>query len=163
MVKSAKKSKQRPSKRPAPSKSRKSASRSAKSRGPTPKPVVIDVHAHVLVPEVMKATYDRSQYSRAMAASGGMPEPIFKRMTELPLRLNEMNATGVDNQHIETRRFQIEEICRDLGVFPQMVCHTDKTATFASSESFFQAHVIHDPDRGGGHSTATRPTVDPDL
>ena len=43
-----------------------------------------------------------------------------------------------------TRRFQIEEICRDLGVFPQMVCHTDKTATFASSEAFFLAHVVHD-------------------
>lgn len=53
-------------------------------------------------------------------------------------------ASGVDNQHLETRRYQVEEICRDLGVFPQMVCHTDKTATFASSESFFQAHVIHD-------------------
>jgi HK97 family phage portal protein len=51
--------------------------------------------------------------------------------------------TGVDMQHLETRRFQIEEICRDLGVFPQMVGHTDKTATFASAESFFIAHVVH--------------------
>jgi len=50
---------------------------------------------------------------------------------------------GVDAQHMETRRFQIEEICRDLGVFPQMVGHSDKTATFASAEAFFLAHVIH--------------------
>jgi len=103
MVKSAKKQKQRPSKRPAPSSSRKPARKAAKSatsRGTAPKPVVIDVHAHVLVPEVMKLTYDHSQYARAMAAAGGMPEPILKRMTELPLRLKEMDATGVDIQII---------------------------------------------------------------
>lgn len=51
--------------------------------------------------------------------------------------------TGVDAQHLETRKFQIEEICRDLGVFPQMVGYADKTATFASAEAFFQAHVTH--------------------
>lgn len=51
--------------------------------------------------------------------------------------------TGVDAQHLDTRRFQIEEICRDLGVFPQMVGYADKTATFASAEAFFQAHVTH--------------------
>jgi HK97 family phage portal protein len=49
--------------------------------------------------------------------------------------------TGVDAQHLETRRFQIEEICRAIGVFPQMVGHSDKTATYASAEAFFQAHV----------------------
>lgn len=54
-----------------------------------------------------------------------------------------MIMNGVDSQHLDTRRFQIEEICRDLGVFPQMVGYADKTATFASAESFFLAHVIH--------------------
>jgi phage portal protein BeeE len=42
-----------------------------------------------------------------------------------------------------TRRFQIEEICRFFNVFPQMIGHTDKTATFASAEAFFLAHVVH--------------------
>lgn len=51
--------------------------------------------------------------------------------------------TGVDAQHIETRRLQIEEICRAYGVFPIMVGHSDKTSTFASSEAFFAAHVKH--------------------
>ena len=50
---------------------------------------------------------------------------------------------GVDAEHLDTRRFQIEEICRDLKVFPQMVGYADKTATFASAEAFFLAHVIH--------------------
>ncbi len=51
--------------------------------------------------------------------------------------------TGVDAQHLETRRFQVEEICRAFGVFPIMVGHSDKTATFASSEAFFAAHLVH--------------------
>jgi HK97 family phage portal protein len=51
--------------------------------------------------------------------------------------------TGVDAQHVETRRLQIEEICRAYGVFPIMVGHSDKSATFASSEAFFSAHVKH--------------------
>lgn len=51
--------------------------------------------------------------------------------------------SGVDAQHVETRRLQIEEMCRGYGVFPIMVGHSDKTATFASSEAFFAAHVRH--------------------
>lgn len=51
--------------------------------------------------------------------------------------------SGVDAQHVETRRLQIEEICRGYGVFPIMVGHADKTSTFASSEAFFAAHVKH--------------------
>ena len=51
--------------------------------------------------------------------------------------------SGVDAQHVETRRLQVEEICRAYGVFPIMVGHADKTATFASSEAFFAAHVKH--------------------
>lgn len=51
--------------------------------------------------------------------------------------------TGVDAQHVETRRLQIEEICRGYGVFPIMVGHSDKSATFASSEAFFGAHAKH--------------------
>lgn len=54
-----------------------------------------------------------------------------------------MGMTGVDSQHLDTRRFQIEEICRHFRVFPQMVGYADKTATFASAEAFFLAHVIH--------------------
>ncbi|WP_294636618.1 phage portal protein [uncultured Aquabacterium sp.] len=51
--------------------------------------------------------------------------------------------SGVDAQHVETRRLQIEEICRGYGVFPIMVGHSDKSSTFASSEAFFAAHLIH--------------------
>lgn len=53
------------------------------------------------------------------------------------------SISGVDAQHVETRRLQIEEICRIYGVFPIMVGHSDKAATFASSESFFSGHLKH--------------------
>lgn len=54
-----------------------------------------------------------------------------------------MAMTGVDAQHLETRRFQVEEICRTLKVFPQMVMQTDKASTYASAAAFFAAHTRH--------------------
>jgi HK97 family phage portal protein len=54
-----------------------------------------------------------------------------------------LQTTGVDSQHLETRKFQIEEVCRALGVIPLMVGHSDKTATYASAEQMFIAHVVH--------------------
>jgi len=53
------------------------------------------------------------------------------------------SMTGVDSQHLETRRFQIEEICRFFGVMPIMVGYSDKATTYASSEQMFLAHVVH--------------------
>lgn len=51
--------------------------------------------------------------------------------------------TGVDGQHFEQRRLQVEEVARAFGVFPIMIGHSDKTATFASAEAFFSAHLRH--------------------
>jgi HK97 family phage portal protein len=53
------------------------------------------------------------------------------------------SMTAVDQQLIETRKHQIEEICRAFGVMPIMVGHADKTATYASAEQMFLAHVVH--------------------
>jgi len=46
-------------------------------------------------------------------------------------------------QTIETRKLQIDEICRVFGVFPQMVGAGGGRTTYASAESFFTAHVMH--------------------
>ena len=51
--------------------------------------------------------------------------------------------TGVDAQHLETRKFQIEEVCRSARVLPMMVGLTDKTASYASTEQMLIAHVTH--------------------
>ena len=54
-----------------------------------------------------------------------------------------MAMSGVDAQHLETRRFQIEEICRIFRVMPIMVCSNDKASTYAGAEQNFLAHVVH--------------------
>lgn len=51
--------------------------------------------------------------------------------------------TGVDGQHLETRRFQVQEICRAMRVIPLMVGLDDKSTTYASAEQMFLAHVVH--------------------
>lgn len=49
----------------------------------------------------------------------------------------------VDAQHIESRRFQVEDNCRAWRVMPIMIGFADKTATYASAEQMFLAHVVH--------------------
>lgn len=51
--------------------------------------------------------------------------------------------TGVDAQHLETRRHQIEEVCRFMRVLPIMVGYSDKAATYATAEQMFLAHIVH--------------------
>jgi HK97 family phage portal protein len=51
--------------------------------------------------------------------------------------------TNVDAQALETRKYQIEEVCRFFGVMPIMAGYSDKTATYASAEQMFLAHLVH--------------------
>jgi len=50
--------------------------------------------------------------------------------------------SGVDAQHIETRKHQVLEICRHFRVSPMLVGASD-TPTYASAEQMFIAHVVH--------------------
>jgi HK97 family phage portal protein len=53
-----------------------------------------------------------------------------------------LSQTGVDSEHLDTRKHQIEEIARLLGIFPIMLGHAgDQSPTFASAEAFLAAHV----------------------
>lgn len=86
--------------------------------------------------------------------------------------------SAVDQQLLDTRKFQIEEICRGFGVMPIMIGHADKTATYASAEQMFLAHVVHtlspwykrleesadvnllsEQDRAGGYYTKFNPNA----
>lgn len=58
-------------------------------------------------------------------------------------KFTSMRMSGVDAEVSVTRKIQIEEICRHFGVMPIMVGHADKTATYASAEQMFLAHVVH--------------------
>lgn len=59
------------------------------------------------------------------------------------LKFEPWQMTGVDAQQLETRKFQTEEVCRLMRVFPQMIGASSATPTYASAESFFGAHVNH--------------------
>lgn len=57
------------------------------------------------------------------------------------MKFEPMAMTGAEAQHIETRHFQIEEICRFFRVHPQMIGHSTKASTNASAEQNMIAHV----------------------
>ncbi len=64
------------------------------------------------------------------------------RVLDSGLEYKPMAMSGVDTEHLATREHQIQEICRAMNVFPMVVGYADKTATFASAEAFFTAHVM---------------------
>lgn len=51
--------------------------------------------------------------------------------------------SGVDAQHLETRNFQVEQICSAMNVHPFMIGHAGNTTTFASAEQASINHVVH--------------------
>jgi len=51
--------------------------------------------------------------------------------------------TGVDQQLLETRKHQVEEMCRPFRVMPLMVGHPADMAARAATESIIQMHVTH--------------------
>ncbi|MFW7268826.1 phage portal protein [Gluconacetobacter sp. Hr-1-5] len=99
------------------------------------------------------------QASGVFSVEGALDEPQYRRLRTAieqqhtggaqfsPIimdrggKFTRVMMSGVDSEHIATRKLQIEEVCRAMRVFPQMVGHSDKTATFASAEQFFLAHV----------------------
>jgi len=76
--------------------------------------------------------------SLAGAANAGTVMLMDRNAKFTPLAIN-----GVDAQHLETRRYQVEEVCRFFRVMPIMVGYSDKAATYASAEQMFLAHVVH--------------------
>lgn len=95
----------------------------------------------------VEGTLDAKQYSAlkdwivkefAGAENSGAPMILDRGAKWL-----QQSISGVDSQHLETRKFQIEEVCRFFNVMPIMVGYNDKTATYASAEQMFLAHVVH--------------------
>lgn len=58
-------------------------------------------------------------------------------------KFTQTSMTGIDAQLLETRRYQVEEICRFFRVNPIMVGAESKNTTYASAEQMFLAHVVH--------------------
>jgi aminocarboxymuconate-semialdehyde decarboxylase len=76
----------------------------AMGKGPRAKPPVIDFHAHFMNQEVFDATYSLSVLGRMRASAEkagavrAFPNAQIERMTDLALRLKDMDAMGVDIQ-----------------------------------------------------------------
>jgi HK97 family phage portal protein len=91
-----------------------------------------------LSPETAQALAERFASAYAGGDNTGKTVVLDSGGHYTPISLN-----GVDAQHLETRRFQINEICRVFGVFPQMIMAGEGTSTYASVEAFFGAHLLH--------------------
>jgi HK97 family phage portal protein len=55
----------------------------------------------------------------------------------------QVSISNNDAQFLETRNFQVEEICRIFRVPSVLVQHPDKTMTYASAEQFMIAFQVH--------------------
>lgn len=81
----------------------------------------------------------RDAFQRSYAGSKNAFKMI---LLDAGFKFTPTSMSGVDAQLIETRKFQVEEICRFLRVYPQKVMHTDKATTYASAEQFSIDYVI---------------------
>jgi len=72
------------------------------------------------------------------AGNAGLPLVLDRSAKWTP---NQM--TGVDAQHLETRRQQVEEICRAFRVLPAMAMQQDKAMAYASAEQMGIWHLVH--------------------
>jgi HK97 family phage portal protein len=85
--------------------------------------------------ELIKTNWDATQ--------GGSMNAFKTAILFGGLKWEPMGFDNNDSQMIESRRNQVEEICRYFGVLPIMVGFADKTATYASAEAQFTAHVMY--------------------
>ncbi|MCS0497873.1 phage portal protein [Ancylobacter sp. MQZ15Z-1] len=91
-----------------------------------------------LVPDQYKRLKAWIDLHHVGARNSGKPLILDRKADWKPIDLS-----GVDAQHVETRKLQIEEVCRAYGVMPIMVGYSDKAATYASAEQMFLAHAVH--------------------
>ncbi len=93
------------------------------------------------------ATLDSTQYENLKAwvskEFGGSSVAGVPMVMHRGAKWTPTSMTGVDAQHLETRKHQIEEICRMFRVLPIMAGQSDKAATYASAEQMFIAHLVH--------------------
>jgi len=70
----------------------------------SPRPLVIDLHAHMVMPEILATTYEHSLFAKSSrkARPDGkpeqMPESQLRPITDMALRLAHMDERGIDIQ-----------------------------------------------------------------
>jgi HK97 family phage portal protein len=94
-----------------------------------------------------KQKLDDKQIKRmkeGLAAHTGLSSKFKTMILDNEATWQSMAMSGVDAQHLQTRYWQVEEICRGMGVMPIMVGFSgDKAPTYASAEQLFLAHLVH--------------------
>lgn len=85
--------------------------------------------------EALRASWDAAQTGLANAFKAAV---LWGGMKWTPRAQQNDHA-----QWVEVRRLQIAEVCRFYRVLPIMIGEADRTATYASSEQMFLAHVVH--------------------
>ena len=87
--------------------------------------------------DILKRLRENWQSTYSGAENGGKTVILTNGMKFKPI-----DQKGVDAEHLDTRKMQIEEIARLLGIFPIMLGHAgDQSPTFASADAFLEAHV----------------------
>lgn len=74
--------------------------------------------------------------------SYGSASQFKTKVLDAGLKFQSMMMSGVDAQHLETRKHQVEEICRFFRVNPVKIFAGDKSSTYASVEQFSISHVV---------------------
>lgn len=83
---------------------------------------------------------DLTQWLTKAASGANASSPLILDMGAKWLT---QQMSGVDAQHIESRRLQVEETCRWMRVMPIMVGATDAKTPAAGAEQNFLAHVTY--------------------
>lgn len=86
-----------------------------------------------------KAEEIRARWETAHGAGQGGRIAVFGHGAEF----KQFDLNFASAQTMETRRLQVEEICRAFRVFPQIIGAGDKAPTYASAEAFFAGHAVH--------------------
>jgi len=77
------------------------------------------------------------------ATFGGAAESGKIAVLGADMKFQPIQATNDVSQYDQSRKFQVEEICRAFGVDPVMIGYADKAATFASVEQKSIQHVVY--------------------
>lgn len=99
---------------------------------------VLSTDANITDPEIRKALRESWNAGHQGVGNAGKIALLWGG-----LKFQSTSQQNDQAQFLETRMFQVQEVCRWARVLPPMVGHSDKSMTFASAEQIFLAHVVH--------------------
>lgn len=99
---------------------------------------VLTTDANITDPEIRKALRESWNAGHQGVENAGKIALLWGG-----LKFQSISQQNDQAQFLETRLFQVQEVCRWARVLPIMVGHSDKSMTFASAEQIFLSHVVH--------------------